>query len=83
MRSQKDHLPATCAEASDDARLSKFHAVEEAMSAALIRRCPKPGCGEPYVKESSTCNKIVCSACRTLSCYMCVQLSLSSSAFMS
>ncbi|GAA5899721.1 hypothetical protein JCM8208_004545 [Rhodotorula glutinis] len=68
---KKDHLPATCAEASDDARLSKFHAVEEAMSAALIRRCPKPGCGEPYVKESGTCNKIICSACRTLSCYIC------------
>ncbi|KPV73730.1 uncharacterized protein RHOBADRAFT_38348 [Rhodotorula graminis WP1] len=80
---KKDHLPATCAEASDDARLSKFHAVEEAMSAALIRRCPKPGCGEPYVKEPNTCNKIVCSACRTLSCYMCVGLSSLSSSPMS
>ncbi|BGP50210.1 hypothetical protein JCM10450v2_006126 [Rhodotorula kratochvilovae] len=68
---KKDHLPATCAEASEDAKLSTVHRVEEAMSEALIRRCPKPGCGEPYVKEPGTCNKVRCSSCTTLSCYIC------------
>ncbi|GAA6012212.1 hypothetical protein JCM10207_002762 [Rhodosporidiobolus poonsookiae] len=68
---KKDHLPKTCAEVDDDAKISTVHRVEEAMSAALIRRCPKPGCGEPYIKENGTCNKITCSSCRTLSCYIC------------
>ncbi|GAA6048852.1 hypothetical protein JCM3770_003652 [Rhodotorula araucariae] len=67
----KDHLPATCAEASEDAKLSTVHRIEEAMSEALIRRCPKAGCGEPYVKEQGTCNKIRCASCATLSCYIC------------
>ncbi|BGP10197.1 hypothetical protein JCM10049v2_006080 [Rhodotorula toruloides] len=66
----KDHLPKTCAEVDEDAKLNSVHQVEEAMSAALIRRCPKPGCGEPYIKDSG-CNKIICSNCRTLSCYIC------------
>ncbi|GJN92531.1 hypothetical protein Rhopal_005561-T1 [Rhodotorula paludigena] len=57
---KKDHLPATCAEADSDGKLSTVHRVEEAMSNALIRRCPEPGCGEPYIKETGTCNKIRC-----------------------
>ncbi|GAA5859456.1 hypothetical protein JCM8547_006832 [Rhodosporidiobolus lusitaniae] len=71
---KKDHLPKTCAEVDDNAKISTVHKVEEAMSEALIRRCPKPGCGEPYVKENGTCNKIICSSCRTLSCYICNQI---------
>ncbi|GAA5953831.1 hypothetical protein JCM21900_005486 [Sporobolomyces salmonicolor] len=67
----KDHLPKTCKEVSEDAKIDSIHRVEGAMSAALIRRCPKPGCNEPYIKEVGTCNKIVCSSCRTLSCYIC------------
>ncbi|BGP26488.1 zinc finger, C6HC-type protein [Rhodotorula toruloides] len=67
---KKDHIPKTCAEVNEDAKLHSVHQVEEAMSAALIRRCPKPGCGEPYIKEQG-CNKITCSNCRTLSCYIC------------
>ncbi|GAA5897292.1 hypothetical protein JCM5296_000992 [Sporobolomyces johnsonii] len=67
----KDHLPKTCKEVSEDAKVDSIHRIEEAMSAALIRRCPKPGCNEPYIKEAGTCNKITCSSCRTLSCYIC------------
>jgi hypothetical protein len=33
----------------------KRHAVEDAMSEALIRKCPK--CAKPYIKDSG-CNKI-------------------------
>lgn len=69
---KRDHLPKTCAEVSDaELKLKSAHTVEEAMSEALIRRCPKVGCGEPYVKEAESCNKIRCSNCGTLSCYVC------------
>ncbi|GAA5969582.1 hypothetical protein JCM11641_008168 [Rhodosporidiobolus odoratus] len=71
---KKNHLPQTCKEVDEDAKISTVHRVEEAMSAALIRRCPKDGCGEPYIKENGTCNKIICSSCRTLSCYICNQV---------
>ncbi|GAA5882864.1 hypothetical protein JCM3774_006319 [Rhodotorula dairenensis] len=69
---KRDHLPKTCAEVTDsELKLKSVHHVEEAMTEALIRRCPKAGCGEPYVKESGTCNKVRCSNCGTLSCYIC------------
>ncbi|BGP57064.1 hypothetical protein JCM8202v2_004702 [Rhodotorula sphaerocarpa] len=69
---KRDHLPKTCAEVSDaELKLKSAHTVEEAMSEALIRRCPKVGCGEPYVKEAESCSKIRCSNCGTLSCYVC------------
>ncbi|GAA5837490.1 hypothetical protein JCM11251_002121 [Rhodosporidiobolus azoricus] len=70
----KDHLPKTCKEVDEDAIGSAVNRVAEAMSAALIRRCPKEGCGEPYIKDNGTCNKIVCSSCRTISCYICNQV---------
>ncbi|CEQ40669.1 SPOSA6832_02302 [Sporobolomyces salmonicolor] len=81
---KKDHLPKTCKEVSEDAKIDSIHRIEgascfflrplfsfhadasrlyshlsEAMSAALIRRCPKPGCNEPYIKEVGTCNKCI------------------------
>jgi TRIAD3 protein (E3 ubiquitin-protein ligase RNF216) len=48
------------AENEAERRLDKRHAVEDAMSAALIRQCPK--CEKPYVKEWG-CNKITVSRC--------------------
>ncbi|EJT97149.1 hypothetical protein DACRYDRAFT_72456, partial [Dacryopinax primogenitus] len=63
-----DHLPKTCKEAEDDLRLNARHMVEEAMSNALMRKCPK--CHHPFVKEGG-CNKMTCNQCRTLSCYRC------------
>ena len=51
-----------------DHKLDHRHAVEEAMSEASIRKCPK--CQQTFVKEDG-CNKMTCSACRTLSCYIC------------
>lgn len=95
-RKQQDHLPKTCQEVSDDAKINAVHQVEgaffsrfreheaeslsnfpvctvtEAMSSALIRKCPK--CSEPYIKENDSCNKITCGSCRTMSCYMFVDL---------
>ncbi|GAA6006084.1 hypothetical protein JCM11491_002026 [Sporobolomyces phaffii] len=69
---KKDHLPKTCREVSDDAKIDAIHQVEEAMSSALIRKCPR--CAEPYIKENDSCNKIYCGSCRTLSCYICNQV---------
>ncbi|KZV74428.1 hypothetical protein PENSPDRAFT_648058 [Peniophora sp. CONT] len=66
-----DHLPKTCAEVDEDKKLEGRHAVEEAMTAALMRNCPK--CKKAFIKESG-CNKMVCPYCTTLSCYVCRQI---------
>ncbi|WVW79864.1 hypothetical protein I302_101834 [Kwoniella bestiolae CBS 10118] len=65
---KKEHIPRTCAEVEADVKLNHKHTVEDAMSEALIRKCPK--CAKPYIKDSG-CNKIHCSKCGTLSCYVC------------
>lgn len=63
-----DHLPKSCKEMDHEKVLNGQHAIEEAMSAALMRNCPK--CKKPFVKESG-CNKITCYTCSTMSCYVC------------
>jgi TRIAD3 protein (E3 ubiquitin-protein ligase RNF216) len=40
------------------------------MTKALIRICPNKACNTPMLKEAG-CNKMTCSKCRTLSCYIC------------
>jgi len=45
-------------------------AVEEAMTKALIRTCPRATCKKKFLKESG-CNKMTCPSCRSLSCYVC------------
>ncbi|KAJ8487522.1 hypothetical protein ONZ45_g14302 [Pleurotus djamor] len=45
-----DHLPKTCKEVSEDVQLGGQHAVEEAMTKALLRNCPK--CQKVFIKES-------------------------------
>ncbi|KAL9622586.1 MAG: hypothetical protein Q9160_003083 [Pyrenula sp. 1 TL-2023] len=67
---KESHIPLSCEEACEDSRLSRRHQVEEAMSASLMRPCPK--CKIPIVK-SDGCNKIICpaSGCRTMICFVC------------
>ncbi|ORY27659.1 hypothetical protein BCR39DRAFT_537745 [Naematelia encephala] len=65
-----EHLPKSCEEMELDRKLDKRHTVEDAMSEALIRRCPNEKCRKPFVKDSG-CNKIICTSCHTLSCYVC------------
>ncbi|KAI0713080.1 hypothetical protein C8T65DRAFT_739128 [Cerioporus squamosus] len=63
-----DHLPKSCQEVDDDKKLGVRHAIEEAMTAALMRNCPK--CNKAFIKEMG-CNKMTCPNCGTLSCYIC------------
>ncbi|KAI0116912.1 hypothetical protein F4814DRAFT_266602 [Daldinia grandis] len=67
---KETHIPKTCAEASVDQGLDARHVLEEAMSAALIRHCNN--CQNPYLKLNG-CNKICCTKCHTLQCYVCRQ----------
>ncbi|KAF9479665.1 hypothetical protein BDN70DRAFT_767517, partial [Pholiota conissans] len=65
---KKNHLPKSCEEFEKDRHLDGRHAIEEAMTAALMRNCPK--CKKAFIKEMG-CNKMTCPNCRTLSCYIC------------
>ncbi|KAI9801813.1 MAG: hypothetical protein M1825_003186 [Sarcosagium campestre] len=62
------HIPMSCAEAAKESHGKARHAVEEAMSMALIRTCPK--CKTPYLKQDG-CNKMTCPKCKTMQCYVC------------
>ncbi|TFK49205.1 hypothetical protein OE88DRAFT_398971 [Heliocybe sulcata] len=58
-----DHLPRTCQEVEDDKKIDARHIVEEAMTQALMRNCPK--CSRAFVKEDG-CNKMTCPQCSSL-----------------
>lgn len=66
-----EHLPKKCEEADLEKYFDGQHAVDEAMSQALMRNCPK--CSKAFIKESG-CNKMTCPSCGTLSCYTCRQV---------
>ncbi|KAM5375248.1 hypothetical protein ACJZ2D_006077 [Fusarium nematophilum] len=64
------HIPKTCEEAALERGIDLRREVEEAMTAALIRKCNK--CGTPFIKEAG-CNKMTCSrkGCKNIQCYVC------------
>lgn len=66
----ESHIPKSCEEHSKDQGLSVRRLIEEAMSAAMIRRCNK--CNTPFVKEEG-CNKMTCTrnGCFNIQCYVC------------
>lgn len=66
----ESHIPKSCEEHLRDNGLSARRQIEEAMSAALIRKCNK--CSTPFVKEDG-CNKMTCMAagCKNVQCYIC------------
>ncbi|KAK7043632.1 hypothetical protein VNI00_008243 [Paramarasmius palmivorus] len=66
-----DHLPKSCKEMEEDRVLDGRHAIEEAMTRALMRKCPK--CSKAFVKEDG-CNKMMCPNCHSLVCYVCRKL---------
>ncbi|KAL2257598.1 hypothetical protein VTK26DRAFT_9421 [Humicola hyalothermophila] len=67
---QETHIPKTCEEAAREMGYSARRTLEEAMSAALIRKCNK--CGTPFIKEYG-CNKMTCTraGCMNTQCYVC------------
>lgn len=64
---EPSHIPLKCNEVEKKVETSSRKTVEEAMSKAKIRTCPK--CKASFVKESG-CNKMSC-ACGALVCYIC------------
>lgn len=62
------HLPQTCEENAKNNGLNIRRQIEEAMSMALIRKCNK--CETPFIKEEG-CNKMTCTKCRNVQCYVC------------
>ncbi|KUJ06844.1 ring finger protein [Mollisia scopiformis] len=68
--SEESHIPQSCEEYKKDKGLCVRRELEEAMSAALIRKCNK--CGTPFVKLEG-CNKMTCTrnGCNNIQCYVC------------
>ncbi|KAF8750055.1 hypothetical protein RHS01_09557 [Rhizoctonia solani] len=56
-------------EAEKDKALDGRHSIEEAMTKALMRNCPK--CNQSVFREGVCCNKMTCPGCRSLVCYVC------------
>jgi hypothetical protein len=65
---ERSHLPRTCEEIKNDKGLGARHKVEEARSEAMMRACPK--CKVKLIKEFG-CNKMVCTNCQAIMCYVC------------
>ncbi|KAK9248374.1 hypothetical protein V1506DRAFT_333132 [Lipomyces tetrasporus] len=69
---KKSHIPQSCEEYERDLAkedgLTARHQVEEAMTQALLRECSK--CRQRFIKEDG-CNKMTCSNCRNIMCYVC------------
>ena len=62
------HLPMTCEEYKKEQGVSERHIIEEAMTKALVKSCPK--CQTSLLKDGG-CNKMVCSKCRCCVCDYC------------
>ena len=65
---QESHIPKTCAEYKREQGVDERHIVEESMTEALLRRCPK--CKVPIIKDGG-CNKLACSQCGCKVCDVC------------
>ncbi|KAH0329557.1 hypothetical protein KCU74_g5602, partial [Aureobasidium melanogenum] len=69
---ERTHIPDSCEEnqrkRDKESALSHRHRIEEARSKALIRNCNK--CKQAFIK-SDGCNKMTCSQCGNLQCYLC------------
>ena len=66
------HQGQTCQESEAERERLKDPVLraQEAMTAATVRKCPR--CATPFEKRDG-CNKMTCSKCRCISCYLCKQ----------
>ena len=62
------HLPMNCEEYKKEQGVSERHIIEEAMTKALVKSCPK--CQTSLLKDGG-CNKMICSKCRCCVCDYC------------
>ncbi|KAL8707581.1 MAG: hypothetical protein Q9220_007422 [cf. Caloplaca sp. 1 TL-2023] len=62
------HIPMSCEEFRKEHGVSERHLVEEARTAALIKKCPT--CKAPVFKEGG-CNKVHCTQCGGFMCDVC------------
>ena len=66
---EPSHIPLRCEEVEKKTETSARLQVEEAMTQARIRHCPK-GCKQGFYKVEG-CNKMTCPQCKTFICYVC------------
>jgi len=66
---EEAHIPFKCSEIEKKNETSARLSVEEAMTKARVRFCPK-GCKQPFFKVEG-CNKMTCPTCKTFICYIC------------
>eukprot|EP00563_Minutocellus_polymorphus_P008726 CAMPEP_0181021748 /NCGR_PEP_ID=MMETSP1070-20121207/1145_1 /TAXON_ID=265543 /ORGANISM="Minutocellus polymorphus, Strain NH13" /LENGTH=549 /DNA_ID=CAMNT_0023098641 /DNA_START=189 /DNA_END=1838 /DNA_ORIENTATION=- len=66
------HQGQTCQESATERERLKDPVLraQEAMTAVTVRKCPQ--CATPFEKLDG-CNKMTCSKCRCISCYLCKQ----------
>jgi hypothetical protein len=62
------HIPKTCEEYKRETGIVEKNLIAEAMTEALIRKCPK--CSVSIIKESG-CNKMTCTKCGCFFCDVC------------
>ena len=63
------HIPLKCSEVEKKDETSARLQIEEAMTQARIRHCPK-GCKKVFYKIEG-CNRMTCPTCQTHMCYVC------------
>lgn len=66
---EEAHIPLKCSEIEKKNEISARVSVEEAMTNARVRFCPKK-CKQPFFKVEG-CNKMTCPTCKTFMCYIC------------
>jgi len=67
LREYTEIISTLTLEFQKEKKIDAKHTVEEAMTAALVKKCNK--CSRPFLKEDG-CNKIIC-PCGNLQCYIC------------
>lgn len=66
---EESHIPLRCEEVERKTETSARLQIEEAMTEARIRHCPR-GCKQGFYKVEG-CNKMTCPTCKTWICYVC------------
>ncbi|KAK0894513.1 hypothetical protein LTR02_012247 [Friedmanniomyces endolithicus] len=67
----ESHYPDTCENhAQNKSPVNHRHAIEEAMTDALLQKCNK--CKQRYIKDYG-CNEVKCLSCENIQCYHCSQ----------